>query len=118
MSAANKGVCDFQVQVERDKLKEATGDETSSAKVTNFFTISGSKSDDAVLAAEVVFAFHTVKHPSSYKSADCTSVIFKTTFSDSEIARKFSSSRRKTEAIIYSVIAQLCYRKLNAVAQK
>ena len=118
MSGANKGACDFQCHVESDKLKKAIGDETSSAKVTNFFTVSGSKSDDAVLASEVVFAFHTVKHPSSYKSADCTSVIFKTTFSDSEIARKFSSSRRKTEAIIYSVIAQLCYRKLNAVAQK
>ena len=71
------------------------GDESSSAKVTNFFTVSGSKSDDAVLAAEAAFAFRTVKHPSSYKAADSTSVIFGTMFSDSEIARKISSPRTK-----------------------
>jgi hypothetical protein len=66
---------------------------------------SGSKSDDAVLAAEDAFAFHTLKHDSSYKTADCTSVLFKTIFPDSEIARKFSGARTKTEANIYSVIA-------------
>jgi hypothetical protein len=66
---------------------------------------SGSKSDDAVLEAEGAFAFHTVKHLSSYKTVDCTSVLFKTIFPDSEIARKFSSVRAKTEAIMNSVIA-------------
>jgi len=105
MSAANKVACDLQGHVKRDKLKKAIRHEASSAKVTNFFTVSGSKSDDAVLAAEIAFAFHTVKHPGRYKAADSKSVIFKTTFSDSGIARKFSSARRKTEAIIYSVIA-------------
>jgi len=90
--------------LERDNLNKAIRDETSSAKVTNFFTVSGSKSDDAVLAAEVAFAFRTVEHPSSYKATDSTSVIFTTMLSDSEIGCKFSSARRKTEAIIYSLI--------------
>jgi len=39
----------------------------SSAKVTSFFTASGSKSNDTVLVAESVFVFHTVKHPSTMK---------------------------------------------------
>ena len=53
----------------------------SLAKVT-------SKSDDTVLVAEGAFSFHTVKYHSGYKRADCTSVLFKTGFPDSEIAHK------------------------------
>jgi len=41
--------------------KKAVRGETCSAKVTFLFTASGNKSDDAVLAAEGAFAFHTVK---------------------------------------------------------
>jgi hypothetical protein len=39
--------------------------ETSSAKITSFFTASGSKSDDAVLAAGGACVFHTMKRHSS-----------------------------------------------------
>ena len=46
--------------------------------VTIFFTASGSKSEEAILTAEGAFSFHTVKHLSGYKTADCTSVLFKT----------------------------------------
>ena len=54
---------------------------TSSATEAGFFTTSESKSDDDdVLAAEGVFAFHTVQHHSIYKTIDCTSVLFKTIF--------------------------------------
>jgi hypothetical protein len=60
----------------RDKMR----DETSSAKVTSFFTASGSKSDDAVLAAGGVCVFHTTKHHSSYMAVDCTYVLFKQYF--------------------------------------
>jgi hypothetical protein len=87
------------------KCKKALKGEMSSAKVTSFFMKSGSKSDDAVLAAEGAFAFHSMKHHSSYKTADCMSVLFKIIFPDSEIARRFSSAQTKTEAIVNSVIA-------------
>ncbi|CAM2113191.1 unnamed protein product [Caretta caretta] len=36
---------------------------------------------------------------------DCTSVLLKKTLPDSEVARKFSSARTKTEAIVISVLA-------------
>jgi hypothetical protein len=52
--------------------KKAVRGETSSAKVISFFTKLGSKSDDAVLAAEDAFAFQTVKYHSTYKTTDCT----------------------------------------------
>jgi hypothetical protein len=51
--------------VEGEKHEKDVRGEVSLAKVTSFFTASGSKSDDAVLAAEGAFAFHTVKHHSS-----------------------------------------------------
>jgi hypothetical protein len=57
----NKGAFDLRANVECEKHKKALRGETSSGKVTVFFTASGNKSDDAVLAAEGAFAFHTVK---------------------------------------------------------
>jgi hypothetical protein len=41
--------------------------EMSLAKLTSFFTASGSKSNETVLAVEDVFAFLTVKHHSTMK---------------------------------------------------
>jgi hypothetical protein len=41
--------------------------EMSSAKVTSFFTASGSKSNDTVLVAEGAFAVYTMKHCSTMK---------------------------------------------------
>jgi hypothetical protein len=67
-------------------MGEAQESSKSSAKVT-IFTASGNRSDDVAVVAEGAFAFHTVNRPSSYKTADCTSVLFKTIFPDSEIAR-------------------------------
>ena len=61
----------------------------SSTKVTSFSTALTSTSDDAVLAAEGEFAFHTMKHHSGYKTVDCTSVLYKRIFPASDIACKF-----------------------------
>jgi len=91
--------------MECEKHKKADTDETSLAKVTNFFTASGFQSDDAVLIAEGAIAYNTMKRHTSCKTEDCTSVLFKTIFPDSEIAHKFSRVHTKTEAIINSVIA-------------
>jgi hypothetical protein len=91
--------------MECETHKKADKVETSLAKVTHFFAASGFQSDDAVLAAEGAFAFNTMKCHSSYKTADCTSVLFKTIFPDSEVAYKFSIVHTKTEVIISSVVA-------------
>ena len=74
-----------------------------SAKATSiFFTISGRNSDDAVLAALRAFPFQTMKH-SSYKTTDCTSVLFTIILHVSEITWKCSSAQIKTKAIINSL---------------
>ena len=77
----------------------------------------GSKSNDALLAAEGTFAFYTLKHRSSYKTADCASVLFKRIFPDSEIACRFSCPQTEIEAIINLVIALPAIEN-NAVVQK
>jgi hypothetical protein len=78
----------------------------------------GSKSNDAVLAAEGASAPHTVKHHSSYKTLDCTSLLFKRIFPDSEMARKFSSAWTKTEAIITSVLAPSAMENIMQLLRK
>ena len=95
------GALDLWAHMQCEKHKKAVRGEKSSAKVTSFFTASGSKSDYAVLVAEGMFAFRIVKCHSSYKTVDWTSVLFKRILSDSEI----SKCADKTEAIINSVIA-------------
>ena len=85
----NKGILDLQVCMDCKEHKKAVTDEMSSTKVTSFSTASTSKSDDAVLAAEGKFAFHTMKHHSGYKTVDCTSVLYKRIFPASDIACKF-----------------------------
>jgi hypothetical protein len=62
-----------------------------------------SRPNDAVLVAEGTFALYTLKR-SSYKTADCISVLFRRIFPDSEIACRFSSPQTKIEAIINLVI--------------
>jgi len=75
--------------MEREKHEKDVRGAVSLAKVTSFFTASGSKSDDAVLAAEGASAFHAMKHHTSYKTADVTSVLFKIIFPNSEIVLNF-----------------------------
>jgi hypothetical protein len=77
--------------VKCQKHKKAVRVEKSSAEVTSLFTALGSKSDYAVLVAEGAFASHIVKCHISYYTVDCTSVLFKRIFPDSEISHKFSS---------------------------
>ena len=73
--------------------------------MTNYFATTGSKAEDQVTAAEGTYAFHTVKHHNSFLSMDCTSSLLKKTFPDSDLAKKFSCARTKTEAIVTSVLA-------------
>ncbi|XP_053255097.1 uncharacterized protein LOC128418927 [Podarcis raffonei] len=108
VSVANKGGRDLQSHVKSEKHKKAIRGEASSAQLTDFFIKPCSKLEDEVTAAEGTFAFHTVKHHNSYNVMTCTSGLLKTTFPDSNIARKFSSAKTKTEAIVNSVLAPDC----------
>lgn len=103
VSVSSKGAGDLKAHMDTEKHKKAVRGETS-AKLTDFFVKPG-KTEDAVNAAEATLAFHTVKHHHSYRSMDCTSVLLRTAFRDSDTMKKINCARTKTEAIVNGVIA-------------
>jgi hypothetical protein len=76
-----------------------------SQKLTVFTTVKNTELQARVSAAEATLAYHTVKHGLSFKTSDCTSKLCNKLFSDSEIGKKLSSARTKTEAIVVKVLA-------------
>ncbi|XP_032991851.1 uncharacterized protein LOC117038958 [Lacerta agilis] len=108
VSVAHKGGRDLQSHMDSEKHKTAIRGQASSAKLANVSVKPCSEWEDEVTAAEGTFAFHTVKHHHSYNVMTCTSGLLKTMFPDSDIARKFSSAKTKTEAIVNSVLAPDC----------
>ena len=80
----------------------------------NFFTsrTSPNNVDYKAAAAEGAWAFHLAKHQQSFLSNDCTTHLIKAIFSDSDIAKKFTSARTKTASIITSVLAPFTQKSL------
>ena len=58
--------------------------------------------DDKTAAAEGAWAFHIATHNQAFASTDCCSsdALFRTMFSDSEVAKKFACGERKTKKIL------------------
>lgn len=82
---------------------------SSLSKVSAFFSSpcsNSSKLDIKVAAAEATFVFHTVKHAHSYNSADCSSSLFSTMFSDSKTAGEFKCARTKCTRIALKVLGK------------
>lgn len=105
ISVSNKGSGDLDRHINSDKHKKNIQNSAGCSKVSSFFLPKFSKLDDQVSAAEGTVAFHTVNHHLSYRSNDCTSVLFKTLFTDSETAKKYACARTKTEAIINNILS-------------
>ena len=88
------------------KHKNSAGQTKSNKCITAFFKsqFAPTTLDYKTAAAEVTWAFHTVKHQQSFLSNDCTLHLFKTLFPDSDIAKKFALARTKTKNIITGVL--------------
>lgn len=58
--------------------------------------------DDKTAAAEGAWAFHIATHNQAFATTDCCSsdALFRTMFSDSDVAKKFSCASDKTKAIL------------------
>jgi len=57
-----------------------------------------------VLAAELTSVYHAIKHNHSYASTDCLNKLVHQQFSDSEIAKKATCGRTKSEALVKEVL--------------
>ena len=106
ISVVHKGNGDLKTHLQSEKHRKAVRRAVASTKMTNYFVTAGSKCEDEITAAEGTLAFHAVKHHHSFLSMDCTSVLLKKIFPDSNVAKKFSSGRTKTEKAVTSVLAQ------------
>ena len=62
--------------------------------------------DCKAAAVERTWPYHTVKYQQSFHPNDFTSQLFKTIFPDSDVAKKFASTRTKIASITTGVLAQ------------
>ena len=106
ISVVHKSNSDLNTHLQLEKHHKAVRGPVASTKTTNYFVTAESKCEDEITTAEGNFAFHAVRHHHSFLSMDCTSVLLKMIFPDSNVAKKFSSGRTKTEKVVTSVLAQ------------
>ncbi|XP_077970888.1 uncharacterized protein LOC144425234 [Styela clava] len=106
ISVVHNGNGDLNTHLQSEKHRKAVRVAVASTKMTKYFVTAGSKCEDEITAAEGTLAFHAVDHHHSFLSMDCTSVLLENIFPDSNVAKKFSSDRTKTEKIVTSVLAQ------------
>ena len=106
ISVVHKGNGDLNTHLQSEKHRKAVRRAVTSTKMTNYFVRVGSKCEDEITAEEGTLAFHAVKHHHSFLSMDCISVLLKKIFSDSNVAKKFSSSRTKTKKVFTNVLAR------------
>lgn len=110
-SIAHGGKSDIKDHIVTAKHRDALKSASSSKQLTTYFTTNKCEERN-VAAAEATFAFHSVRHHHSYNSTTCTSKLFSEMFSDSKIAKTFSSAKTKTEAIVNNVISPLIQAEL------
>lgn len=99
------GSQDLECHIASEKHKRNIQSCSSSRTLDTIFLQQKLKPAQDVHAAEGALAFHTAKHNSSYRSMDCTPKLNQEMYFDSDIAKKVSTARTKTECIINKVIA-------------
>ncbi|PIK59057.1 putative golgin subfamily A member 6C [Apostichopus japonicus] len=100
VSVAHRGALDLEHHLKTTKHQMGVRGVENSGSLSGYFIQPGSRIQSNVTAGEGTLAFHAVKHHFSYLSMDCTPGLMKQVYSDSEIARKMTCARTKTEAIV------------------
>uniref|UniRef100_A0A914WM39 Uncharacterized protein n=2 Tax=Plectus sambesii TaxID=2011161 RepID=A0A914WM39_9BILA len=94
---------------EKPKHKENAKAVATTRSLSNFMSSRSAPTttDDKAAAAEGAWAFHVATHNQSFSSTDCCSsdALFRTMFSDSDVAKKFSCGQDKTKVILTGVLA-------------
>ena len=106
VSVVHKGNGDLNTHLQSEKHRKAVRGVVALTKITNYFVTTGRKCKDKITGAGDILAFHAVKHHHSFLSMGCTLDLLKKIFPNSNVAKKFSSGRTKTEKVVTSVFAQ------------
>ena len=91
ISVVHKSNGDLNTHLQSEKHRKAVRGAVTTTKMTNYFVTAGSKCKDEITEPEGTLAFHAVKHRYSFLSMNCTSVLLKKIFLESDVAKKFSS---------------------------
>uniref|UniRef100_A0A914UJG5 Uncharacterized protein n=1 Tax=Plectus sambesii TaxID=2011161 RepID=A0A914UJG5_9BILA len=93
---------------EKPKHKENAKAAATTRSLSNFMSSRSAltTTDDKTAAAEGAWAFHVATHNQSFSSTDCCSseALFRTMFSDSDVAKNFSCGQNKTKEFYTTVI--------------
>uniref|UniRef100_A0A8C2HJN4 HAT C-terminal dimerisation domain-containing protein n=1 Tax=Cyprinus carpio TaxID=7962 RepID=A0A8C2HJN4_CYPCA len=100
-SIAHGGRADITQHMHTKKHMDAAKSKCATPSVSEFF-VKQSCESDKVHASEGLFAYHSVIHGHSFRSADCTAKFIKKLYDP-----KFSSSRTKSETIKCNVLGPL-----------
>lgn len=99
------GTAQLDQHLDTKKHKENVRASSTTRSAANFMIPRFTRLEEKVHACEGALAFHVTVHHQSFRSQDCTSVLLREIFGDSEIAQKMTCARTKTEAIVCNVIA-------------
>lgn len=105
MSVAHGGISDIKDHIRSGRHMKSVASSSSSGKITTFFRKVNTAEEDKIIASELCFAYHIVKHHQSFASASCVNKLFPKIFSDSNIAKKYSSAATKSTRMITKVLA-------------
>ena len=107
ISIASGGVYDVRRHVDGKKHKEYARSVASQVPIKAALQSSSASAsvDRQVTVAEVYFATFIAEHNLPFSASDHFSKLCKVMFPDSEIAKKFSSGRTKTTALVKHALA-------------
>lgn len=109
-SIAHSGRIDIEAHIKTDKHKRSIKSAASSKPLTEFFkaTATTSQADLEKAAQEGVWAYHLLDENENFRSADCSSKIFRNCFG----LKKYHCARTKCEAIVKNVFGPFVEEQL------
>lgn len=107
-SIAHGGRADIETHIKSDKHRKSTNAAASNKTLTQFFKSKASNDDLETAAREGVWAYHLLDENENFRSADCSSKIFRNCFGIS----KYHCARTKCEAIIKNVFGPFFEKQL------
>lgn len=95
----------MEKHVKTPKRCQRIQDASTSQHMTQFVVQIATPESLKVWAIEGTLAYHTIKHHQSFRSMDCTSLLIRSIFVDSSLAKKISCARTKNESIVNGVLS-------------
>jgi hypothetical protein len=111
-STEHGGHSDILEHIKKRKHTTAAETKSCSIKVTSYFTKETITHECKHIAAEGLFAFHTIKHNHSFRSMDCTSSVIRRLHEE-----KFSCGQIKCESTVVNVLTPFTMQQISELLE-